>query len=71
MHTRFIYVLLILILIVAAAMLARWLSDYCNQPSVLGELLLGILIGNVGYVIGHPLFVLITIKAVGYYFHSV
>lgn len=40
-------------------MLARWAADRCGQPSVLGELLLGIVIGNVGYSLGIPLFALI------------
>ncbi|MCB9921021.1 MAG: cation:proton antiporter [Planctomycetaceae bacterium] len=46
-----------LALIVAAAIFARWLADLSGQPSVLTELLLGILLGNVGYWLGQPLFV--------------
>ncbi len=40
-------------------MFARRVSDRYGQPAVLGELLLGIVLGNVGYWLGHPLFVLV------------
>ncbi len=46
-----------LTLIVTAAIFARWMADRFRQPPVLGELLLGILLGNVGYWLGQPLFV--------------
>ena len=59
MFEQYSNLLLVLALIVAAAMFARWLADRCRQPSVMGELLLGVLIGNVGYRLGYPLFGLI------------
>ncbi len=40
-------------------MLARRLADLSGQPSVLWELLLGVLVGNAAYSLGHPVFVVI------------
>lgn len=59
MFERYSTILLLLAVIIVAAMLARWLADRCRQPSVLGELMLGIVIGNVGASAGLPLFGLV------------
>ena len=40
-------------------MVGRWAAARVNQPSVLGELLIGVIVGNLGYWLGAPLFVLI------------
>ncbi len=37
-------------------MAARWVSDRLDQPSVLGELLLGVVFGNLGVWLGYPFF---------------
>src|SRR5262249_53485780 len=46
-------------LVVVVAMVGRWLAGLCNQPAVLGELLIGVLVGNVGYWLGISGFVLV------------
>lgn len=46
-------------LIFAAALTGRYLAKRLNQPGVLGELLMGIAVGNVLYYIGVPLFVVL------------
>ena len=48
--------LLLLTVLLLAIMSMRWLSDRLDQPSVLGELLLGVAIGNVGVWLGYPFF---------------
>ena len=48
--------LLLLATLLVALSAIRWLSDRLDQPSVLGELLLGVAIGNVGVWFGEPLF---------------
>jgi len=55
----FASVLLELAVILGAAMLGRWAAGRLNQPSVLGELLIGVLLGNVGYWLGLPMFTLV------------
>lgn len=39
-----------------AIVIARWLANSTGQPSVVFELLLGIVVGSIGLWIGHPLF---------------
>ena len=56
---RFHSLLIELALIVIVAMLGRWMAGRTGQPAVLGELLIGVAIGNIGYALGRPLFVLI------------
>ncbi len=59
-HTDpFSFVMLGLAAIVGIAMLGRWLAGRFHQPSVLGELLIGVVVGNVGYWLGVPMFTLI------------
>ena len=41
------------------AVLGRWTAGRFHQPSVLGELLAGVVLGNVGYWLGLPLFRLV------------
>jgi Kef-type K+ transport system membrane component KefB len=45
--------------VVVLAMVGRWLAGLCHQPAVLGELLIGVLAGNVGYWLGLSGFVLV------------
>ncbi len=48
--------LLLLTILLLALMAMRWVSDRLEQPSVLGELLLGVVIGNLGVWLGEPFF---------------
>jgi len=49
-HTDpFAFVVLGLASVMTIAMLGRWLAGRFRQPPVLGELVIGVLIGNVGY----------------------
>ncbi|MBA4697586.1 MAG: cation:proton antiporter [Legionella sp.] len=41
------------------ALIGRYLASRLGQPGVLGELLIGVLIGNVGYAYGMPLFLIL------------
>ena len=52
-------ILLILAIIILAAVFGRWAAGRLNMPPVLGELLIGVIIGNVGYWFGEPLFVIV------------
>ena len=52
-------ILLELAVIIGIAMLGRWLAERVGQSAVLGELLIGVLVGNVGFWIGIPLFTLV------------
>ncbi len=64
--------LLGLALIIIAAIAGRWIASQLNMASVLGELLIGVLIGNVGYWIGAPLLVLVMhLDSVGQLFSLV
>jgi Kef-type K+ transport system membrane component KefB len=55
----FSFVLLQLAGVIVVAMVGRWGAARINQPSVLGELSIGVIVGNIGYWLGSPLFVLI------------
>jgi Kef-type K+ transport system membrane component KefB len=55
----FAFVLLELAAIILLAMGGRWAAAKVKQTPVLGELLVGVVIGNLGYVLGIPLFILI------------
>lgn len=55
----FSFILLQLALIILLAMLGRWAAERFNQPSVLGELLIGVVIGNLGVWLDKPVFVLV------------
>jgi Kef-type K+ transport system membrane component KefB len=52
-------ILLELATVVLAAAVGRRAAGLVGQPAVLGELLIGVVIGNVGYWLGAPLFVLL------------
>ena len=52
-------ILLMLALVVILAMAGRWLALRFGQPSVLGELVMGVVLGNVGTALGVPFFLLI------------
>jgi Kef-type K+ transport system membrane component KefB len=59
-HTEvFTIFLLALGVVVLVAMLGRWLASRFHQPAVLGELLIGVVVGNVGYWLGLSAFSLI------------
>jgi Kef-type K+ transport system membrane component KefB len=55
----FSLILIQLAVVIVAATIGRWAAAAAGQPSVLGELLIGVLIGNVGVALGAPLFVLV------------
>lgn len=55
----FSLVLLELALVIVLAVLGRWIAGRLKQPSVLGELFAGMLVGNVGCWLGIPLFRLV------------
>ena len=52
---RFSLVLIVLALVIVMTMAGRWAAGRVNQSAVLGELLIGVLVGNVLYAIGNPL----------------
>ena len=54
-HTDpFSYILLELTILIVAAIVGRWGAGKLNQPAVVGELLIGVLIGNVLYWMDSP-----------------
>jgi Na+:H+ antiporter len=55
----FAFVLLQLAIVTVVAMVGRWAATRARQPAVLGELVMGVVVGNIGYWLGNPLFVLI------------
>ena len=55
----FPHVLFVFAFIIVAALVGRRLAQKVNQPSVLGELLVGVLIGNIGCWLEYPMAVLI------------
>jgi len=55
----FASVLLQLGMIVVAAIAGRWVARKLNMASVLGELLIGVIVGNIGIWLGRPVFLLI------------
>jgi len=50
------FLLFLLTNLLLALMATRWISDRLCQPSVLGELLLGVAVGNLGVWLGVPFF---------------
>lgn len=52
-------ILLELAVIILAAAFGRWMAGRFRQPSVLGELVIGMVIGNIGYWLGKPFFILV------------
>ena len=55
----FSFILLQLVLIILFAMLGRWAAQKFHQPSVLGELLIGVVVGHVGVWLDRPLSILV------------
>ena len=55
-HDPFAFIMLELTIVIAVAMLGRWSARKVNQPTVLGELLGGVIIGNLGIWFGLPFF---------------
>src|SRR5262249_9107999 len=55
----FAFILLALAVVIAVGMIGRWIGTANDQPSVLGELIIGVLVGNVGCWLGAPLFLLV------------
>src|SRR5262244_2727024 len=54
-HTDpFAVILLELAALIVIAMIGRWAATSVGQPSVLGELIIGVLVGNIGYWLGRP-----------------
>jgi Kef-type K+ transport system membrane component KefB len=52
----FASIMLELALLLTMVVIARWLTSRTRQPAVLGELLVGVLVGNLGYWLGLPFF---------------
>ena len=52
----FASIMLELALLLTMVVVARWLTSRLRQPAVLGELLIGVLVGNLGYWLGLPFF---------------
>ena len=55
----FSFILFELAAVVAIATLGRYIAEKLNQPSVLGELLFGVALGNLGYWLQIPMFSMI------------
>jgi len=55
----FSYILIELAALILIAMVGRWVAAKVKQPSVLGELVVGVVAGNIGYAVGLPLSVVI------------
>lgn len=65
-------ILLALAVLILAAVFGRWLAGRFNQASVLGELVIGIIVGNLGYALREPFFVLVMhLEAAGEIFQAV
>lgn len=59
-HTSlFSSIMIELALIIVVAMIGRWLAGRFNQPAVMGELLFGVIVGNVAYWLHNPFFFLV------------
>jgi Kef-type K+ transport system membrane component KefB len=55
----FASVIIIAAFVMAAGIVGRWLTNRFGQPAVLGELLIGMFVGNIGYWAGAPVFLVI------------
>jgi Kef-type K+ transport system membrane component KefB len=51
-YDAFAFILLELTILIAMVIAARWLADRFRQPAVLGELVIGVALGNIGYWLG-------------------
>ena len=58
-HDPFSEVLITAAVVLIIALVGRGLAQRARQPAVLGELLIGVLVGNVGYWLAIPSFILI------------
>ncbi|MEZ5325887.1 MAG: cation:proton antiporter [Verrucomicrobiales bacterium] len=58
-HVPFSPILLEIAIIIGLAVVGRWLATCLRQSEVLGELLIGVIVGNIGYWFGIPIFVLV------------
>ena len=58
-HDPFAFILLELAILIGVAVMGRWAARRAGQPTVLGELLAGVIIGNVGVWFGLPFFELV------------
>ena len=52
----FASIMLELTLLLTMVVVARWVTGRLRQPAVLGELLIGVVVGNLGYWLGLPFF---------------
>jgi Kef-type K+ transport system membrane component KefB len=52
-------IILELALVIICAVFGRWVAAQLNMASVLGELLIGVVIGNIGYYFQEPVFILV------------
>ncbi|MFQ5992894.1 MAG: cation:proton antiporter [Nitrospiraceae bacterium] len=55
----FSFIMFELALIILLAMVGRWVCGRVNQPAVLGELLIGVIVGNVLYAMERPVSTLV------------
>ncbi len=55
----FALILIELSIIILMAVFGRWAAGQVKQPAVLGELLIGMAIGNLGYWLGQPFFTMV------------
>ena len=55
----FSFIMLEFGVLIAFAMVGRWIAGRLKQAPVLGELVTGVVVGNVGYWLGLPLFILV------------
>jgi Kef-type K+ transport system membrane component KefB len=68
----FSYILIELAVIILAAVAGRSVAQKFNQPGVLGELLVGVIVGNLFYWLGFPLFnVIMNLEGVQQVFNLV
>jgi Kef-type K+ transport system membrane component KefB len=61
MPDPFASIMLELALLMTMVIVARWVTSRFRQPSVLGELLIGVVVGNIGYWLGLPFFKFVMI----------
>ena len=68
----FTYVILITAAVLLAGTVGRWLAQKIGQPGIIGEIAVGIVIGNIGYWLGPPIFVMIMhLDVLGHVFAEV
>ncbi len=68
----FTYVILVTAIVFLAGTVGRWLAQGIGQPGIVGEIAVGIIIGNLGYWFGPPIFVMIMhLDVLGHVFAEV